>query len=269
MELKAQVIYNRALSGQHVPYTGFQSLAMPSATTVVPISGGFSGNINNNTSESAAAQAQAQAQAEAQASLDANALAQQKIRESLEEAIALALARPSMATTSTTTTTTSDSGAEKATTTTAKTSSSSSYGNPTPPVTPATAAGPMSGAPSAGARTLPSARGSQLPSSLTPSLPTTVAPWTPIDDGEYSSLPGFVRGQMPLEVLNEAAAAIHASAVRRCAAGDGAEFTMDDIEEGGSVPVGKGKAFINALAKLGRVQLKVKYGQGTVYFFVE
>jgi hypothetical protein len=255
MELKAQVIYNRALSGQHLPYTGYQSMAIPSATTAVT---------------PAATMYAAEDARTAQAS--AQALANQKSRESLEEAIAAALARPSITrnpATSTTTTTTSSGGSgggngritSSGTATTGKTT--------TAHVTPAATAGPMSGAPSAGGgiRTLPSARGS-LPSSLTPSLPTSVAPWIPIDGSEYSSLPGFVKGQMPLDVLNEAAASMHAFVVRRCAAGDGASFTMDDIEEVGTLPVGKGKAFINALAKLGRVQLKVVFGQGTVYFFV-
>jgi hypothetical protein len=258
MELKAQVIYNRALSSGHhqVQYTGYQSMAIPSATTAVVASARPDGA--DLSSASAAAHAQESAQALANQN--------QQSRESLEEAIAAALARPSA--TTATTAASNNSGNSGTATTTAKTSFAA---NPTPHVTPAATAGPMSGAPSAGggARTVPSARGGSLPASLTPSLPTSVAPWTPIDDGEYSSLPGFVRGQMPLEVLNEAAATMHTSVVRRCAAGDGASFTMDDIEEAGALPVGKGKAFINALAKLGRVQLKVVYGQGTVYFFVE
>lgn len=263
MELKAQVIYNRALSGhQQVQYTGYQSMAMPSATTAV-VASVTPGSADFGCAATAAA---AQAQASAQA------LANQKSRESLEEAIAAALSRPSTTTaTKTTSTTSTNSGntGTATTTTTARTSYAAT--NPTPHVTPAATAGPMSGAPSAagGARTLPSTRGGSLPASLTPSLPTSVAPWTPINDSEYSSLPGFVRGQMPLEVLNEAAATMHTSVVRRCAAGDGASFTMDDIEEAGALPVGKGKAFINALAKLGRVQLKVVYGRGTVYFFAE
>lgn len=263
MELKAQVIYNRALSGhQQVQYTGYQSMAMPSATTAV-VASVTPGSADFGCAATAAA---AQAQASAQA------LANQKSRESLEEAIAAALSRPSTTTaTKTTSTTSTNSGntGTATTTTTARTSYAAT--NPTPHVTPAATAGPMSGAPSAagGARTLPSTRGGSLPASLTPSLPTSVAPWTPINDSEYSSLPGFVQGQMPLEVLNEAAATMHTSVVRRCAAGDGASFTMDDIEEAGALPVGKGKAFINALAKLGRVQLKVVYGRGTVYFFAE
>jgi len=262
MELKAQVIYNRALSGhQQVQYTGYQSTAMPSATTAVVASAPPGSADFGDAATSASAQAQASAQA----------LANQKSRESLEEAIAAALARPSAATVTTKTSTNSGNTAATATANTTTTAKTSSTAKPTPHVTPAATAGPMSGAPSAGggARTVPSARGGSLPASLTPSLPTSVANWTPIDDSEYSLLPGFVRGQMPLEVLNEAATTMHTSVVRRCAAGGGASFTMDDIEEAGALPVGKGKAFINALAKLGRVQLKVVYGQGTVYFFVE
>jgi hypothetical protein len=103
---------------------------------------------------------------------------------------------------------------------------------------------------------------------MTPSLPTTVAPLRRVDDNEYSALPAFIRGQLPVSVLTEAAAAVHVSAQRRCAAGDGAYFTMDDVDGAAAVPSGKGKVVINALAKLGHVQLKVVYGQGTVYFFV-
>ncbi len=267
MELKSQVIFNRALSsGQHqIQYTGFQSMAMPSAATAVRVATGSTPNTDLVENFGVPSVKESAAAAAAQAA-SAQELANQKSRESLEEAIAAALARPSIASTATTSTssgTVAGLGTTAGTATTAKTTSHAH-------VTPAATAAPMSGAPSAGGglRTLPSARGS-MPPSLTPSLPTSVAPWTPVEESEYSSLPGFVRGQMPLEVLNEAAATMHASAVRRCAAGDGASFTMDDIEEIETLAVGKGKAFVNALAKLGRVQLKVVYGQGTVYFFVE
>jgi hypothetical protein len=47
-----------------------------------------------------------------------------------------------------------------------------------------------------------------------------------------------------------------------------AGFTMDDVEATEAIPVGKGKVFANALVKLGHVQLRVVYGQGTVYYFV-
>ena len=138
-------------------------------------------------------------------------------------------------------------------------------------ITPAAAAVPASYPSSrlgegGGGPSLTSARRS-LPTSLTPSLPTAVAPLRHVDQAEYASLPSFIRGQLPLNALNEAAGAVHAAALRRCAAGVGASFSMDDVETAGELPAGKGKVVVNALAKLGRVQLKVVYGQGTVYFF--
>ena len=174
-----------------------------------------------------------------------------KTTDSLEKAIAAALGRPSTSTVVSTRSITSDGSA----------SSAATSGNPTPAVTPAT---DMLRSGALSARTLPSARG---PSSLTPSLPLSVAPLREVDAADYSALPAFIRGQLPLEQLNSAAAAVHAEALRRCAAGDGASFCMDDVEAVEELPAGKGKVLINALAKLGHVQLKVVYGQGTVYFF--
>lgn len=118
---------------------------------------------------------------------------------------------------------------------------------------------------SAGTRGFPSARSAR--SSLTPSLPSAVPPYRAVGAAEYSTLPAFIRGQLPLEALNQAASGVHSVAVRRCAAGEGASFSMDDVESAGELPAGKGKVLVNALAKLGHVQLKVLYGQGTVYFF--
>lgn len=249
MELKSQVIYSRALA-QQVHQASAPLPSGPSAVTFhhqqpqYPIA----------TAPAAVPQNQQQQNQEAQRS-----------RESLEEAIAAALARPSISMSSTGTAGSdgTTSATATATTTTAKTlpqsqSQSSSYAVPALHVTPA--AVPMGGSSIASART-------SMSSSLTPSLPSSVAPLRPVDQAEYSSLPAFIRGQLPLDALNEAAGAVHASALRRCAAGDGASFSMDDVENAGELPAGKGKVVVNALAKLGRVQLKVVYGQGTVYFF--
>jgi hypothetical protein len=107
-----------------------------------------------------------------------------------------------------------------------------------------------------------------LTSSLTPSLPTVVAPLRPVNEAAYSSLPNFIQGQLSLETMNSAAVSVHAAASRRCEAGGGAYFTVDDIEAASPLPSAKGKVFLSAMTKLGHVQLKVVYGQGTVYFFV-
>lgn len=107
-----------------------------------------------------------------------------------------------------------------------------------------------------------------LTSSLTPSLPTAVAPLRPVNEADYSSLPNFIRGQLSLETMNSAAVSVHTAASRRCDAGGGAYFTVDDIEAASPLPSAKGKVFLSAMTKLGHVQLKVVYGQGTVYFFV-
>jgi hypothetical protein len=107
-----------------------------------------------------------------------------------------------------------------------------------------------------------------LTSTLTPSLPLAVAPLRPVNEADYSSLPNFIRGQLSLETMNSAAVSVHAAASRRCEAGGGAYFTVDDIEAASPLPSAKGKVFLSAMTKLGHVQLKVVYGQGTVYFFV-
>lgn len=133
---------------------------------------------------------------------------------------------------------------------------------------PAPTTTPAEGLTATSARSALSTRPATTGSRMTPSLPSTVAPLRRVDDNEYSALPAFIRGQLPVNVLNEAAAAVHVAAERRYAAGDGVYFTMDDVEGAAAVPSGKGKVVINALAKLGHVQLKVVYGEGTVYFFV-
>lgn len=107
--------------------------------------------------------------------------------------------------------------------------------------------------------------------SLTPSLPTVVARYKAVDTVEYLLLPKFIRGQISLENLNEASVAVHQAAQRRCSSGGVAFFSMDDVETTAApfVPSGKVRVLLNALAKLDRIQVKVVYGQGTVYFFKE
>ena len=109
--------------------------------------------------------------------------------------------------------------------------------------------------------------GAGTATSLTPSLPTTVPPLRIVDETEFSSLPSFITNQISLDELNQTLMTVHNAVVRRCAGGDGAVFTLDDVEAAGVLPAGKCKVFTNTLVKLARVQLRVVYGQGTVYFF--
>ena len=50
-------------------------------------------------------------------------------------------------------------------------------------------------------------------------LPTTVPPLRPVEEEEYVALPTFIRGQLPLEVLNGSLAGLHSMLERRLAAG--------------------------------------------------
>lgn len=101
----------------------------------------------------------------------------------------------------------------------------------------------------------------------TPSLPTTVPPFENIDESAYSSLPSFIKGQLSLDILNEASASVHSLVKERHSSGLGVGFSSDDIESISPLPSGKSKVLLNALAKLNIVNLKVVYGQGTVYYF--
>lgn len=114
---------------------------------------------------------------------------------------------------------------------------------------------------------------SQFPSSAprtanTPKLPTSLPPYCAVEASSYSCLPSFIRGQIALEDLNHASSRIHALVTKRHATGEGITFNSADVEEHADLAPGKSKVFLNALAKLDRIQLKVIYGQGTVYFFV-
>ena len=106
---------------------------------------------------------------------------------------------------------------------------------------------------------------------LTPSLPTVIPPFSPIEAVEYMILPKFIRGQLSLESLNEASAAVHTAAQRKFKSESTVYFSMDDVEQVATPIISSSRirVLLNALAKLDRVQVKVVYGQGTVYFFNE
>eukprot|EP00887_Chlorella_sp_A99_P004740 scaffold4.g4740.t1 len=81
-----------------------------------------------------------------------------------------------------------------------------------------------------------------------------------VEEGEYGVLPSFIRGQLPLELLNEQLGELHDLLERRAAEGVEGAFTMADVDALGLGA--KSKTFVNSLVKLGRVQLRVAYSQG-------
>lgn len=102
----------------------------------------------------------------------------------------------------------------------------------------------------------------------TPKLPTSLPPYHPIDSSSYASLPSFIRGQISFEDLDQASLRMHTLVANRNAQGEGITFCSADVDQHANLEPGKSKVFLNALAKLDQIQLKVIYGQGTVYFFV-
>lgn len=116
-----------------------------------------------------------------------------------------------------------------------------------------------------------SSRRSSVPSSapLTASkLPSTLPPHHEIDGNSYSSLPSFIRGQISLDDLRQASLRMYTLVANKFAQGEGVAFSAADVDQHANLGSGKSKVFLNALAKLDQIQLKVIYGQGTVYFFV-
>lgn len=116
-----------------------------------------------------------------------------------------------------------------------------------------------------------SSRRSSVPSSapLTASkLPSTLPPNHEIDENSYSSLPSFIRGQITLADLRQASLRMYTLVANRFAQGEGIAFSAADVDQHANLGSGKSKVLLNALAKLDQIQLKVIYGQGTVYFFV-
>ncbi len=121
--------------------------------------------------------------------------------------------------------------------------------------------------------TISSRRVSTLPQSAprtasTPKLPTSLPQRQPIDSSSYASLPSFIRGQITFEDLDQASLRMHNLVSNRNAQGEGITFSSADVDQHANLEPGKSKVFLNALAKLDQIQLKVIYGQGTVYFFV-
>lgn len=118
----------------------------------------------------------------------------------------------------------------------------------------------------------PAAAISQNPASMprtanTPMVPKSVPEYLPVDESSYSSLPSFIRGQISLDDLNHASRALHTFVSRRSSSEETVTFNAEDVQNHSSLPPAKGKVLLNALAKLDHIQLKVIYGQGTVYFF--
>lgn len=99
-------------------------------------------------------------------------------------------------------------------------------------------------------------------------LPSTLPPHHEIDGDSYSSLPSFIRGQITLEDLRQASLRMYTLVANKFAQGEGIAFSAADVDQHANLGSGKSKVFLNALAKLDQIQLKVIYGQGTVYFFV-
>lgn len=224
MELKAQVIFNRALAQQrqeeqarHQPFDTIHPHHSTTAVAAAAAATSTAVTTGSKTDESGYMQS-----------------AVLRSKQSLQDAIAAALGKQVI-----------PSNAVSAATTTPAVHSATTL---------AAATHRMMTAP----RTMP-----------TPSLPSTVPPFSPVNTSTYSTcMPPFIRDQIPLDSLNKTAAAMHAVATRRCTDGEPAYFTMDDVESVGELPAGKGKVFINALAKLEMIQLKVVLGPGTVFFFV-
>jgi len=158
MELKAQVIFNRALAHQQ------QLTATPNGVTTLPPELGVTPST-----------AHLMNLALGMGGVNPSSERDSQSREGLQDAIAKALGRVTTAASAV----------------------------PTPATTtPAVSSTVLT------ARTLPSARSGQP--SLTPSLPTAVPLYAEVDANEYLTLPSFIRGQLPLEALNEAASAVHA-----------------------------------------------------------
>jgi hypothetical protein len=101
----------------------------------------------------------------------------------------------------------------------------------------------------------------------TPKVPKSVPEYLPVDEGSYSLLPSFIRGQISLDDLNQASKALHTFVCLRSSSEETVTFNAEDVRNHSSLPPAKGKVLLNALAKLEYIQLKVIYGQGTVYFF--
>ncbi|KAI3438538.1 hypothetical protein D9Q98_000966 [Chlorella vulgaris] len=94
-----------------------------------------------------------------------------------------------------------------------------------------------------------------------PAAPVAVPPLRPVCEEEYAQLPTFIRGQLPLDVLNASLAAVHAAAAVRSSG-----FTVEDVDAAGLGA--KCKVVVNSLVKLGRAKLKVLPGSGTLYLLV-
>jgi len=104
--------------------------------------------------------------------------------------------------------------------------------------------------------------------SSTPSMPESLPIFLPVDEAKYATLPSFIRGQLPLEVLNKAHNYLYDLISKRSSAGEQVGFNIADVESATDLPQGKSKVLLNALAKLEQVNLKVIYGRGAVYYFV-
>ncbi|GAB4824009.1 hypothetical protein N2152v2_011055 [Parachlorella kessleri] len=93
-----------------------------------------------------------------------------------------------------------------------------------------------------------------------------VPPLRLVADQEYQTLPTFIKGQLSLDEVNSTLASVHAAVSEKATTGGLPGFTLEDLVTVGLA--GKAKVFINSIVKLGRAQLKVVYGQGTVYLLL-
>lgn len=85
-----------------------------------------------------------------------------------------------------------------------------------------------------------------------------------IGEGEYSSLPSFIKAQMPIETLNATLTYVFGLLEARAVRDHGhPTFSLEDLESVLGQP--QAKVFVNSMNKLGRVQLRVVLGQGTKY----